>query len=511
MSSIYLNEPPTEGKVCLETTVGEIDIELWSKECPKACRNFVQLCMEGYYDKTKFFRVVPDFIVQGGDPTNTGTGGESIWGKPFRDEFHSRLRMSRRGLVAMANAGKDDNGSQFFFTLAATKELQNKHTIFGKVVGNTLFNMVRLGQGVIDGDRPKYPHKITSTKVIINPFTDLEPRMKIEQERDKGPKQKASQMKATKNYKLLSFGEEAEDDEENIEQASKESRGKSKSAHDLAADASLAADVDDDVARKIEPDEEEEKEDKTKEIDDALEREVSSIRNKLKKKEKPTSKKADKEKDEDVEEDDTTDIWDDNRFEKDRQKRKQALVKEGKALKRELLGKKNEKKADRDDDKKAEESTAVEERLTEAEKNNDMLREYHQVQKKFKDSKKDKIPEDKSKREKETLAMLEKFKSKLSGIVTHDDDDDNTKKSAKDALETEAESGEEDGDIVGDDWMKTPLNFESEGVKLAKDANTKDDEWFDIFDPRNKINKRRREKDAIQGMDKQRKDKMMKL
>merc|ERR1719474_123576 len=125
--------------------------------------------------------------------------------------------------------------------------------------------------------------------------------------------------------------------------------------------------------------------------------------------------------------------------------------------------------------------------------------------------KKDKIPEDKSKREKETLAMLEKFKSKLSGIVTHDDDDDNTKKSAKDALETEAESGEEDGDIVGDDWMKTPLNFESEGVKLAKDANTKDDEWFDIFDPRNKINKRRREKDALQGMDKQRKEKMMKL
>merc|ERR1719474_1860390 len=97
--------------------------------------------------------------------------------------------------------------------------------------------------------------------------------------------------------------------------------------------------------------------------------------------------------------------------------------------------------------------------------------------------KKDKIPEDKSKREKETLAMLEKFKSKLSGIVTHDDDDDNTKKSAKDALETEAESGEEDGDIVGDDWMKTPLNFESEGVKLAKDANTKDgdivgDDWM---------------------------------
>ena len=74
MSDIYVQEPPCEGKICLETTVGEIDIELWSRECPKACRNFIQLCLEGYYDKTKFFRVVPDFIVQGGDPTNTGHG-----------------------------------------------------------------------------------------------------------------------------------------------------------------------------------------------------------------------------------------------------------------------------------------------------------------------------------------------------------------------------------------------------------------------------------------------------
>ena len=136
--------------------MGDIDIELWSSECPKACRNFVQLCLEGYYTQTKFFRcsassdgnlyhhstrVVPDFIVQGGDPTNTGTGGDSIWGKPFKDEFHQRLRMVRRGLVCMANAGKDDNGSQFFFTLAATRELQNKHTVFGKVVWSSWMKM----------------------------------------------------------------------------------------------------------------------------------------------------------------------------------------------------------------------------------------------------------------------------------------------------------------------------------------------------------------------------------
>ena len=70
MSNIYIQEPPTNGKVCLETTVGDIEIELWSRECPKACRNFVQLCMENYYNKTKFHRVIKDFIVQGGDPGN---------------------------------------------------------------------------------------------------------------------------------------------------------------------------------------------------------------------------------------------------------------------------------------------------------------------------------------------------------------------------------------------------------------------------------------------------------
>lgn len=84
MSNIYITEPPTNGKVLLRTSVGEIEIELWSKESPKAARNFVQLCLEGYYDETVFHRLVPDFIVQGGDPTGTGEGGESIYGKPFR-------------------------------------------------------------------------------------------------------------------------------------------------------------------------------------------------------------------------------------------------------------------------------------------------------------------------------------------------------------------------------------------------------------------------------------------
>ncbi|KAJ2292733.1 Peptidyl-prolyl isomerase cwc27, partial [Coemansia sp. RSA 2706] len=131
MSSVYISEPATSGKVVLETTAGDIEIELWSKETPKACRNFIQLCLEGYYDNTIFHRVSPGWIVQGGDPTGTGNGGESIYGAPFADEFHSRLRFSRRGMLAMASTGPNENGSQFFITLTATPELQKKHTLFG--------------------------------------------------------------------------------------------------------------------------------------------------------------------------------------------------------------------------------------------------------------------------------------------------------------------------------------------------------------------------------------------
>jgi peptidyl-prolyl cis-trans isomerase SDCCAG10 len=132
--------------------------------------------MEGYYNGTIFHRVVKDFIAQGGDPTGTGEGGESIYGAPFKDEFHSRLRFNRRGLVGMANAEPDDNGSQFFFTLGPTPELQKKHTIFGKVAGNTIYNMIKLNEIELIDERPVRPEKIISAEVIHNPFNDIKPR-----------------------------------------------------------------------------------------------------------------------------------------------------------------------------------------------------------------------------------------------------------------------------------------------------------------------------------------------
>ena len=109
----------------------------------------------------------------------------------------------------MANSGKDDNGSQFFFTMGPTQELQNKHTIFGKVAGNTVYNMLKLQDGMVDEDeRPKYPNKIIKTSVIKNPFDDLKPRNLIEMIKDDGDKDKRpkSKAKATKDFKLLREG-----------------------------------------------------------------------------------------------------------------------------------------------------------------------------------------------------------------------------------------------------------------------------------------------------------------
>ncbi|THD19923.1 Peptidyl-prolyl cis-trans isomerase SDCCAG10 [Fasciola hepatica] len=244
MSSIYVSEPATSGKVILKTTVGEIEIELWSKEAPKACRNFVQLCMEGYYNDTAFHRLVRGFIVQGGDPTGTGEGGESIYGEPFKTEVHSRLSFNRRGLVGMACLAENMNTSQFFFTLGPAPELTGKHTLFGRVAGDTLFNMLRLGEGDVgSGERPRRIHRIVSTTVLLNPYDDIVPRQ-IQRSKSKSDDDKEAKkvtVAATKNFSLLSFGEEAEEEELVDNVVSEKLRKKGKSAHDLLSDPRLSS------------------------------------------------------------------------------------------------------------------------------------------------------------------------------------------------------------------------------------------------------------------------------
>ena len=125
---------PEQAVMVIETNSGTIEVELFCKAAPLACENFIRLAGKGYYNGVIFHRVIKDFMIQGGDPTGTGRGGESIWGKPFKDECTPELKFDKLGLLAMANAGPSTNGSQFFITTVKTPWLNGRHTIFGKVI-----------------------------------------------------------------------------------------------------------------------------------------------------------------------------------------------------------------------------------------------------------------------------------------------------------------------------------------------------------------------------------------
>lgn len=121
-------------QVSLQTTQGEIVFELYEDVAPLAVENFTTHVKNGYYNGLTFHRIIKNFMVQGGDPTGTGAGGESIWKKPFKDEFKSGVVFDKAGILAMANAGPKTNGSQFFITTAPTPWLNGYHTIFGRVI-----------------------------------------------------------------------------------------------------------------------------------------------------------------------------------------------------------------------------------------------------------------------------------------------------------------------------------------------------------------------------------------
>ena len=120
-------------QVNLVTSLGDITIKLFLRECPRTVENFITHAKNGYYDGIIFHRIIKGFMVQTGDPLGDGTGGESIWGGEFEDEFHKSLRHDRPFTVSMANSGPGTNGSQFFITTAPAPWLDNRHTIFGRV------------------------------------------------------------------------------------------------------------------------------------------------------------------------------------------------------------------------------------------------------------------------------------------------------------------------------------------------------------------------------------------
>lgn len=156
---------PKTATATIETSEGKIVVKLYCDIAPKACENFIGLSEKGYYNGIIFHRVIKGFMLQGGDPTGTGAGGESLWGKSFADEYSPKARFDRPGLLAMANRGPSTNGSQFFITVAQTPWLNNKHTIFGEVIDG--MNIVqKIENTPTDGrDKPITPVKILKVSI----------------------------------------------------------------------------------------------------------------------------------------------------------------------------------------------------------------------------------------------------------------------------------------------------------------------------------------------------------
>jgi len=169
MTSRAQETPQHKTRVILQTNQGNIELELFDDVAPLACKNFVGLVQKGYYDGLTFHRVIKGFMIQGGDPTGTGAGGASIFGKPFEDEVSKDVAFDAPGLLAMANAGPGTNGSQFFITVAATPWLNMHHTIFGRVIGG--YDVVeKIAATSVDGsDRPLKEQKILKAVVEDQP------------------------------------------------------------------------------------------------------------------------------------------------------------------------------------------------------------------------------------------------------------------------------------------------------------------------------------------------------
>jgi len=150
--------------IVMETTQGIIELELKPEIAPKACENFEKLVKKGYYNGVIFHRVIPNFMIQSGDPTGTGAGGESIFGKSFPDECTSKVLFTKKGLLAMANRGPNTNGSQFFITTVPTSWLNGRHTIFGEVVQG--YDVVeKIERTKTKNDRPVEEQKIIKAYV----------------------------------------------------------------------------------------------------------------------------------------------------------------------------------------------------------------------------------------------------------------------------------------------------------------------------------------------------------
>lgn len=152
--SLYLQANDKNPVAVLVTTGGVIELELFPKVAPLAVENFTTHIKNGYYDGIAFHRIIKNFMIQGGDPTESGRGGKSIWNKSFKDEYKGKT-FDKLGVLAMANSGRNTNGSQFFITTTKTHWLNGRHTIFGQALKSSMDTLEKLNNvATMPGDRP---------------------------------------------------------------------------------------------------------------------------------------------------------------------------------------------------------------------------------------------------------------------------------------------------------------------------------------------------------------------
>jgi len=208
-----------KGFARVETNFGDLSLELHTDTAPKAVWNFVRLAQKGYYRGVVFHRNIPGFMIQGGDPTGTGRGGTSIWGKNFDDEFEGVNTHSDRGVVSMANKGKNTNSSQFFVTYKGTPHLDRKHTVFGKVVSGhaTLDKMERVPTD--SGSRPLEDIRIKDVVVYLDPFEEFL-KQRADDEKKEKKKEAVRLQGGTADDRTTWTGKRIRDDGSTVEDAS---------------------------------------------------------------------------------------------------------------------------------------------------------------------------------------------------------------------------------------------------------------------------------------------------
>eukprot|EP00795_Rhopilema_esculentum_P010209 gene10209-18890_t len=163
----------TARAVTLHTDLGDLKIELFCDETPKTCENFLALCASKYYDGCLFHRNIKGFMIQTGDPSGTGKGGKSIWGKKYEDEIIPHLKHNARGIISMANSGPNTNGSQFFIVYAKQPHLDMKYTVFARLIDG--FDVLDEFEKIPTNEknyRPIEELRIKSITIHANPLAD---------------------------------------------------------------------------------------------------------------------------------------------------------------------------------------------------------------------------------------------------------------------------------------------------------------------------------------------------